>query len=99
MEYVGELLKKYRIKKKITLVSVSKKLNLSLSYLRAIESDDFSKTPGGAYTIGYIRSYSKFLNLDSNEIVDQYKIQISFINSNKLIETPSNLSSHVYSID
>jgi cytoskeletal protein RodZ len=86
MQSVGGLIKKTRIKKKISLKFISNKLKISLSYLEAIEKDDFSKTPGGVYTKGYIRSYSNFLNLDSNEIIDQYNIQISFSENEKVIE-------------
>ena len=43
MEPVGEFLKKTRIKRKISLLSVSKKLMISIGYLEAIEKDDFSK--------------------------------------------------------
>ena len=45
------------------------------------EKDNFSKLPGSAYTIGYIRSYSNFLNLDAKEIAELYKDQI--FSSNK----------------
>ena len=58
---IGEYLKKVRIKRKITLETISKELNITYSYLTAIENDDFSKTPGGVYTIGFIRAYSKYL--------------------------------------
>ena len=74
---VGENLKQVRIRRNITLFTVSKILNISINYLEAIENDEFSKTPGGVYTIGFIRTYADYLNLDSNEIINTYKNQIS----------------------
>ncbi len=88
MMFVGEYLKQARTKSKITLNSVAKELNISIGYLKAIENNEFSKTPGGVYTAGFIRSYANYLNLDSKAIIDEYKIQIS---SNKIpnrIEPP-----------
>ena len=61
--FVGEYLKQARTKSKITLNSVAKELNISIGYLKAIEKNEFSKTPGGVYTAGFIRSYANYLNL------------------------------------
>ena len=88
MMLVGDCLKQARIKSNLTLESVSKELYISLSYLKAIENNEFSKTPGGVYTIGFIKSYSEYLNLDSKAIVDQYKIQISLNETPNPIELP-----------
>ena len=73
---------------KIKLKSVAKELNISIGYLQAIENNEFSKTPGGVYTIGFIRSYADYLNLDTKAIVDEYKIQISSNNIPNPIEPP-----------
>ena len=85
MELVGAVLKRTRIKKKIFLKDISIKTNISLGYLEAIEKDDFSNTPGGVYTQGFILNYAKLLKLDSDEIINQYKTQISFSENNKPI--------------
>ena len=89
MNSVGEYLKLIRIRNKISLLTVSQELNISLNYLSAIENDEFSKTPGGVYTIGFIRSYSNYLNLDSKDIVDKYKTQISLSEISEPIEPPA----------
>ena len=88
MEFVGEYLKQQREKKGVDLVSVCKELNISLSYLKAIEDDDFLKTPGGVYTLGFIKSYSDYLNLDSKKIIINYKNQISDKNTDQDIQLP-----------
>ena len=73
---IGEYLKSVRIKRNITIEKISKELNISYSYLTEIEKDNFSKTPGGVYTIGFIRAYSKYLGLNSLELIGKYKTQI-----------------------
>ena len=76
MESVGKILKEVREEKKMSLSAVSKSLHISILFLELIENDDYSKMPGEAYTIGYIRSYSNLLNLDAGEIVKLYKDQV-----------------------
>ena len=86
MELIGGYLKKIRERKNISLIIVSKDLNISISILEFIENDDFSKISGDAYTIGYIRSYSNFLDLNADEIVQLYKDQVFFANKKEPIE-------------
>ena len=80
--FIGEYLKQIRIRNKIALPTVSRELNISFVYLEAIENDEFSNTPGGVYTIGFIRAYANYLNLDSNKIInsatDQRLMQVPF---------------------
>ena len=56
MEYVGQYLKRNRISKKVSIEKISKDLKISLDIIKAIEKDDFKKTPGGVFTIGYIHN-------------------------------------------
>ena len=88
MELVGEYLKEIRLKKNISIEIIAKELKISVQHIKAIETNDFDNTPGGVYTIGYIRSISSYLDLNSNEIINQYKKQISFDSRNKKIELP-----------
>ena len=91
---IGEYLKNVRTKRNITLETISKELNISNSYLVEIEKDNFSKTPGGVYTIGFIRAYSKYLGLDSSELVKEYKDQISASEIIQPIELQKPLNSY-----
>ena len=91
---IGEYLRKVRIKRNITLETISKELNISYSYLTEIEKDNFSQTPGGVYTIGFIRAYSKYLWLNSSELIKEYKVQISSSETLKPIELQKPLNSY-----
>ena len=86
--FIGEYLKQIRIKNNLALPDISKELNISIWILEAIENDEFFKTPGGVYTIGFIRAYANYLNLDSNEIINKYKTQLSLSETPEPIELP-----------
>ena len=104
MELVGEYLKSIRIKKKIKLKSVSDELKISVNILQNIERDYFPQYLDSVFLVGHIRSYAKYLNLDHNEIIQNFRIQSSCyetnlntevskpIEINKLFSIPKTLS-------
>ncbi len=73
MKTVGEILKEKREEKTLAIKDVSLLTNISPSYIKAIENNDFSVIPGETYVMGFIRNYANFLGLDSNEIINKYK--------------------------
>ena len=85
MEFVGEHLKKSRLKKKIDLKFVAEELNIQLDLLKRIENNDFSDDLDLVYLIGYIRAYAKFLGLNDYEVVKQFKDQ-NLIDKEDLID-------------
>ena len=48
-------------------------LRIQEHYLEALEVGRFDQIPGTTYTIGFLRSYSGFLGLDPDEIVEAFK--------------------------
>ncbi len=44
-------------------------------YLRALENEDFELLPGSTFVRTFIRSYSEFLGLDSQLLVEEYRAQ------------------------
>ena len=48
-------------------------LRIQEHYLEALEEGRFDRIPGTTYTIGFLRSYSGFLGLDPDEIVESFK--------------------------
>ena len=75
MEFIGEYLKNIRIEKKITLKLVASELKISINLIENIEKDYFPDYLNQVYLIGHLRSYAKYLQLDHNEIIQNYKIQ------------------------
>ncbi len=85
MEFVGEYLKKTRLKKKIDIKFAAKELNIQLNLLKRIENNDFSDHWDLVYLIGNIRAYAKLLGLNENEVIKQFKNQ-NLIDKEDLIE-------------
>jgi hypothetical protein len=42
-------------------------------YLNALENEEFEKFPSETYLIGFLRSYSEFLKLNVNEMIQSYR--------------------------
>ena len=75
-ETVGQYLQKNREAIKIPLESVSKVTRINLSSLQALENDDFFLLPAEAFTLGYLRSYAKFIHLDPDKVIVDYRRQM-----------------------
>src|SRR5271169_699253 len=69
----GETLKREREMRGVTLEEMSESTKISTRLLRAIEQDQFSELPGGVFTRGFIRAYSKYLGLDEEHVLAEYK--------------------------
>ena len=78
MKLIGEEIRLERIKQNFDLDKVSKELNISKDILQSIEKDNIPNYLKNVFVIGHIRSYAKFLKLDENELIINYKIQTSY---------------------
>ncbi|MBQ3696206.1 MAG: helix-turn-helix domain-containing protein [Alphaproteobacteria bacterium] len=76
---LGQTLKAKREKKKLSLEDVSKKLCIKDVYLKALEEGHYYAFPNRVYGIGFLRSYSKFLGLDSDLMVAEFHAETSDI--------------------
>ena len=72
---VGEILRRTRVHYSLSLEDVSAYLRIRSSQLEAIEKSDMSQAPGRVYLIGYIRTYSEYLGLDGEKMVELFKNQ------------------------
>ena len=87
---IGERLSSARKKKRLRYKKLSSELNIEESYLIALEEENFHLIPGGeAYVKGFLRSYSKKLNLDPDEIITQYT-ELNYELRKNIIRTSSN---------
>lgn len=74
--HISSYLKSCRLQKKIELSSVSKALRISQDYLMALEGGDIKRLPERVYTLGFVRSYARFLDLDIENTLDRFKLEI-----------------------
>jgi cytoskeletal protein RodZ len=69
MKSIGEILKRTREKKKLTIEDVQKYVKIHPKYLKALEKDDYSVFSSKVHSKGFLKIYSDFLGLDENEIL------------------------------
>ncbi|MBC54571.1 MAG: hypothetical protein CMQ34_12130 [Gammaproteobacteria bacterium] len=69
----GSLLLAQRETLELSLQHVADELNLTMHYVRALESDSYDKLPGDVFAKGYIRSYARLLGLDPDQMLEIYR--------------------------
>lgn len=65
--------KKWRLKKGISLDSIAASTKLRVSQLEAIEAGDFKKLPGGIYNTNYIKQYARAIGFDEADLLAFYQ--------------------------
>ncbi|KKT75763.1 MAG: hypothetical protein UW69_C0010G0009 [Microgenomates group bacterium GW2011_GWA2_44_7] len=63
MQTVGQLLKKTREQKQLTLEEIEKKTKIRIRYLEALEVDDYRSLPSAIVAKGFIKNYGNLLEL------------------------------------
>lgn len=92
---VSERLRSTRIEQGISLKKATKKTKVKLEYIKALESGNYEKLPGGIYEKIYTKKYASFLGLDAKKIIEKFQKEkevvtqpnqtnISFFSKNKL---------------
>ncbi len=74
---VGELLKSAREQLGLTLSSVAAKTRVPMRHLESIEQSQFGALPGQTYTIGFVRSYARAVDLDEIATVNALRAELS----------------------
>ena len=73
----------------IDLATVADELHIRESHLEAIEAGRFDALPGPTYTIGFLRSYARFLSLDSDRLIDQFRVESAGFAAQRKLRFPS----------
>ncbi|ALO45874.1 helix-turn-helix domain-containing protein [Pseudohongiella spirulinae] len=68
----GELLRSQRETLELSVKQVADTLNLTMHFIRSLESDSYEKLPGDVFVRGYIRSYARLLRLDPDQLIEIY---------------------------
>lgn len=71
----GEHLKRERELRGVSIEEVSSATRISTKFLQAIEHGQWEHLPGGAFNRGFIRSASKYLGLDEENMVAEYSLE------------------------
>lgn len=77
MASFGESLRRERELRRITLREVSEATKINSRYLEALERNEFTYLPGGAFTKGFIRAYARYIGVDEAEMLNAYLFEIA----------------------
>lgn len=67
------ILREARENRKLSLKDVARETNITPRYVDALENEDYSIFPGETYALGFLRSYSEYLNLDTEHLLNLYR--------------------------
>lgn len=66
------MLREAREDGKLSIRDVADKTKIVPKYIDALENEDYTKFPGETYVLGFLRSYSDFLQLDTEHVVQLF---------------------------
>ncbi len=89
MDSFGEYLRRERELRGVTLEEISKATNISKSYLKSLENDDFENLPAEVFVKGFIRCYAENTGMDGNETILAYN---SFVANKRVPQGDSEAS-------
>lgn len=81
-ERAGDLLRKERINRRITIETIAKDLRLNVNYIKSLEASEYESLPADPYVRVYLRSLAKYLTLDPEEILKKFYMERGITLSN-----------------
>ena len=75
MNSFGQKLRTEREKQGYNLEAVAEGTKIRKLYLNALEDDDFDQLPPRVYATGFVASYARFLKMDVDALVEEFKAQ------------------------
>jgi len=75
MPSFGELLRRERELRQISLREISEATKINLRYLEALERNDFRHLPGGVFNKGFVRAYAQFIGVDPERMINAYLVE------------------------
>lgn len=76
---IGQILKKTRTAKKISIKQVARAIHIKEEYLEAMEKDRFDELPSPAQGRGFIRLYGSYLGIDPAEVENWLRPEIPVV--------------------
>src|SRR5579863_8877411 len=61
----------------ISLEEIAESTKISLRFLKAIESEEFEKLPGGIFSTSYLRQYAAAIGYDEEALVGHYRLKMN----------------------
>jgi len=76
MASFGENLRREREMRGVTLQEISSATKIGVRFLQALEGEQFDRIPGGIFTRSFIRTYAKYLGLDEEQVLAEYRLAV-----------------------
>ncbi len=76
MESLGEIVKKKREEKKLTIEEIANETKISPYFLKKIEENDFQKLPKAYFRKAIIKEYLRVLDLPADDLIKRFELQI-----------------------
>jgi cytoskeletal protein RodZ len=70
----GELLKREREMREVSLNEVTVATRIAPKFLEALENQDWEKLPGGFFNRGFVRAIARYLGLDEEHLLAEYDL-------------------------
>jgi cytoskeleton protein RodZ len=87
---VGEELKAARERIGMTLSELAAATRVPMRHLESIERSEFGALPGHTYTVGFVRSYARAVDLNDVAIVNALRVELSDSGHEKYEAPPQN---------
>src|SRR5690606_21273808 len=81
----GSRLQTERKRQNLSEQDVAARLHLSMTYLKALESDDYERLPQAAFVKGYVRNYARLLGLPPEDLVRDFQVLVQDRGDDKLV--------------
>ncbi len=86
---LGEVLRAAREERGVDLARVERDTKIRSRYLSALERGAYRELPGAVYTKGFLRNYGAYLGLDTEYLVDLYRLESAAASSERpTVPTP-----------
>lgn len=69
---IGEVLRNARLEKGYSFEYLEEATKIRAKYLEALENENFDVLPGQVYAKAFLRTYAKFLELNAEEIINEF---------------------------
>jgi cytoskeletal protein RodZ len=69
---LGAYLRSAREQRGLDIRDVALQTRISITFLKALEEEDFSKLPGEVFVKGFLKNYGRFLNLPEEEVMKRF---------------------------
>jgi hypothetical protein len=74
--HIGEHLRLVRTAKKIDVSTAAHALRIRQDFITALENGDSKNLPERVYTLGFVRAYARFLDLNIEDTINRFKFEV-----------------------